>query len=102
MTKTLNYGVDRSSDLALLTTLIVGFMAWDMLSVHFSIIVFAFGMNYTFISAPRYQNKIDSHVNKFEERAEFITGNRTWKTVRPLIYLGLTIAISLLAYLVAV
>lgn len=102
MTKTLNYGQDRSADFAYLTTLILGFVTWDLLTIHFGFLVLAFGINYTFISSERNQRRIDSFIKKTENRISFITQKQRWKQVRPVLYLGLATALSVLAYAVAI
>lgn len=102
MTKTVNYRRNRSADLAYFTTLILGFLTWDLLTIHFGFLVLAFGMNYTFISSERNQRRVDSFIDRTESRVDFITQKQEWKQLRPILYLGLTIVLSALAYAVTI
>lgn len=101
MTETHNYGWNRSTDLTILTTLVTGFITWDILTFHFGFLVLTFGMIYTFISVPRNQTRINQLVAKIEGDLQFVTQTQRWRQLRPILYLSLAVIISLLAYKVS-
>lgn len=102
MPKNVKYESPETLNLRVFMVLIVSFLVWDLTAAYVGLTVLVIGINIIAMTSPSVYTNIDDLIQKTESTLSPITEKTTWKTIRPIVYLTLATAISVLSYLTVV